>query len=388
MSNFGIGFGAFVDGFNKGWGLGDKIASGVRQGQQRKAMKQAKSDYDKTIADNVMQQAGQADPNQAFDAEGAAKNARKQMSFTDFLYQQKMPEIIDAMVQGGDIQGAEAMRKWAEDGKERKFMESFGKVLGNWSAGQSSGDYEPFAKSAVELLNNGGYGMKATGYEIIKDKDGNPAGLKFDLNDGKSNFAHTFSSIDEAAQFLAAQGSPSSRVKQWMQAQEAAQKVQAERVKSAIGLQKDVALEGVRQQGRERLEGIRRQGQERLEGIKHDNNLQLDASRARGGGKASQEDQYVMELLRSRGFGDDEVNQYIANKYLGGYRKGKSPEEFAQQLVGDLAKDPMMSGEGVEAIRERARALMEVAEQLYTRERRPAQAPGITAPRPNNLPLY
>lgn len=377
MANLGIGFGAFVEGFNKGWGLGDKIASGVRQGQQRKQMQQAKTDYDKTIADNVMQQAGQADPNQAFDAEGAAKNARKQMSFTDFLYQQKMPEIIDSMVQAGDIQGAEQMRKWAEDGKERKFMDSFGKVIGHWAAGQSSGNYEPFAKSAVELLNNGGYGMKATGYEIIKDKDGNAAGLKFDLNDGKNNFAHTFSSIDEAAQFLAAQGSPSSRVKQWMSAQEAAQKVQAERIKSAIGLQKDVALEGVRQQGRERLEGI-----------KHDNNLQLDASRSRGGGKASQEDQYVIDLLRKRGFGDDEVNQYIANKYLGEFRKGKHPQEVAQQLIIDMAKDPMLSSEGPEAIKERVRALMGIVEEMYPRERKPAQAPGITAPKPNNLPLY
>lgn len=383
--SFGIGLGAFAQGLsgglNQGLALGRNIKGARSENAKRKAFDDARKEYDSQISENVMQQAGQSDPGQAFDPKAAEANAKKSVgSFTDFLYNQRMPEIIDTMVQQGDLEGAERLQKWAADGKERKFMESFGKTLGAWAAGQSSGDYEPFAKSALDLLNKGEYdGLKATGYEIVKDGEGNATGLTFKLSQNGKKFEHTFNSIDEAAQFLSAQGSPQNRVKQWEAQQAAAQSLVQKRTEAAIGLGRDVALENVKQGGRERLEDK-----------KHDNALQLEASKAQGGGKQAAEDDYVLSLLQERGFGDDEIDQYIAQKYLGGYRKGKSPEEFAQQIVVELAKDPMLANMPREQLQEKAQSLIEVAAELAAGSKRAPnrQAPGLRAPSSANLPLY
>lgn len=382
MAGFGIGFGAFAQGLTGGLQAGLKLGKQFKEAKTRNAtegaIKEAKADYDKDIADKVLTQAGQQPGiGEPFDAEGAAKKAREENPFMDFLYQKKLPQITGALVEAGDLDGAEKWRKWGADAKERKFMEGFGKVLGGWAAGRSSGDYTPFADQAVKLLNGGNYGLSAKSYDFVKDGDGNTTGLTFHLKDkdGKT-FDHTFNSIDEAAQFISAQASPTSRFKQWQSEQEAAIKLKTEQGKAAIGLGKDVALEGVKQKGR--LE---------LQDRKADDDLRRDAVKAKSGTiKDQQTDEYVMGLLKTRGFGDEEVNRYVAQKYLGGYRKGKSPQEFAQQLVIDLSKDPMIEDKSPEGIKAQARALMDIARELGG----DGATPAARAPsgRTRNLPVY
>lgn len=101
MANFGIGLGAFADGFARGVGIRRQMNANKREDRQmereearEKAFAQAKIDYDKDIADKVLAQAGQANTEggvSAFDASGAANKAREENPFMEFLYNKKSP---------------------------------------------------------------------------------------------------------------------------------------------------------------------------------------------------------------------------------------------------------------------------------------------------------
>ncbi|MEY9435595.1 hypothetical protein [Bradyrhizobium elkanii] len=380
MANFGIGFGAFAQGMNQGVGTGMKLrgawdAKQLRD-QRQATIDTAKKEYDKSIDAEVAAQPGIA-------PEQARSNATAKVgSFTDYLYGTAMPKLIDTYTQNGDLEGAETMRKWSADAKERKFMDSFGKTLGYWAAGNSSGDYTGFADSAVKLLNNGGYGIKATGYDLVKDGEGKTTGLTFKLKDGDNEFSHTFNSIDEAAKFLAAQGSPANRVKQWQAEQEAATKLKAdmakETMKAKVGLGKELAVEDAKQKGRIDLQKQ-----------KADDALHLEATKGKGSSNKEQEkDDYVISALKARGFGDDDVSAYFANKYLGGYRKGKSPQEFAQQVLLELTKDPMVTDKSPENLKRLTKGIVDTANEFGGASDGPRPKPGAAPAPSRNIPVY
>lgn len=385
MANFGIGLGAFADGFARGMGLRERIDARNADKAKKKAFEQAKTDYDAAIADNVLTQAGQANADgsaPAFDAGKASGEARKKMSFTDYLYQTALPKIIDTYVAQGDLEGAERLRVWGQDAKERKFMDGFGRALNSFAAGQADGNYTPFADQTVKLLNEGGYGVKATGYDMVKDGDGNQTGITFHLEDGDRKYSHTFNSMQEAGEFIAGQGDPRSRVQLFQQQAASADKFKAEmakeQAKAQIGLSRDVQMEGVRQQGRMDLEDQR-----------HQNRLQIEAAKTKQtGSKTQQEFEYMQGLMKSNGFSDEEIRAYIpAMLKIGNYRKGRSTEEYAQQIVLELTKDPMMARKPPEEIAARARQLVEMAqavasEQQQQKQPAPSAQPGLGAQQP------
>ena len=374
MANFGIGLGAFADGFARGYGIRRQMKRDKREEDQfkredemRQSFADARSAYDSKIADDVLTQAGQLQPGQEFDAEAAKRNAEGKIgSFTDFVYQHQLPKIIDTAVANGDLQTAEMLQKWGNDKNERKRTELFGSALNDFYAGQSSGDYTAFADKAMKLLNDGGYGTKATGYEFVKDGDGNTAGVTFNLKDGDKEYSHTFNSMQDVGEFLAGQADPRTRVQMFQSQAEAASKFKSEMAKeqgkAQIGLSKDVALED----------------------HKHANRLQLEAAKSKEGGSKIQQDfEYMSGLLRDNGFSDEEIKAYIpAMLKIGEHRKGRSPEEFAQQITLELAKDPMMARKSPEEIAARARQLVEIAQSVAKGGQRqpasPAAQPGIT----------
>lgn len=396
MAGFGLGFGAFAAGLTSGVNAGIKLGNAWQAKKERDAKQDAinvaKTDYDNAVSENVMQQAGeqaQTGIDSPFDAAAATTKAKQKVgSFTDYLYKTAMPGIIDKMVEGGDINGAEVMRKWADDGKERAFMADFGKTLGAWNASKASGDYSPFADSAVKLLNSGNYGMTATGYDLVKDSDGKTTGMTFKLKDqdGKE-FTHTFNSMDDAAGFIAGQGAPQTRVKQWMAQQDQANKFKAtvatKQAEAQIGLNSKLTEEQLKQRGRERL--IEMKGDQSMR--------EIAASKKDAVNKEQATNDYVMGLLNSRGFDDDQLNQYLTQKYLGGYRKAKSPQEFAQQLVMEFAKDPMLDKDDTSKLLERARAFADVAFKVGQSAEKAAPA-GKPAGKPaapaqsSNFPVY
>lgn len=354
----GLGFGSFASGLSTGLGTGQDLANTFQAGrdsrERRKAYSGAKDDYNARIQANVDQQKAASDPNVKFD-EKAAKQMAEQAegSWEQNLYSQYMPQIIDVFVKQGDLKSADTLQQWADDKKERQFMKQFGKTLGYWEAGRASGDYEQFGKSAVDLLNRGNYdGIKANGYEIHKNSDGQATGISFNLEEGGVERQHTFNTLDEAASFFMSQGSPLNKVQQWQAQREAADKLQSKSLEASIGLGSDISLERERQAGRMGLEAF-----------KHDSQMQRDAANNRGSQSKIQQDfEFMSNVLAESGFSEEEIRAYVpAMLKIGEYRKGKSPQEFAQQIVLELTKDPMMANKSPQEIQERALQLANIA---------------------------
>lgn len=334
--SLGIGFGAFAQGLSNGLNAGIKLGTAFKarqtQNDRQKTIDEAKKEYD---AANPVQQPGTADqPGIGAQPGAAAAPAQPRQSFEEFLYKTKMPKIIDGLVASGDLEGAEKYRKWTEDRNERGFMKSFGNALSAWQAGASSGDYSRFADSAVDLLNKGNYGIKADGYDFIKDSDGKTTGLTFNLNDGKTKFKHTFNSIDDAAKFLAAQGDPAARVKLWQDEQKKATdlkaKVAEKQIDNQLGIKRDAAKEDRAQTNRLEL-------QER----KADDQLRLEATKKKGG-TVQANAEYKARALRENGFSEEEVRDLMPS-ILGveQNRKGVSMSERVRMTRQTLMQNDM-----------------------------------------------
>lgn len=385
MANFGIGLGAFADGFSRGIGLRRQMNASkaedrkIKQQEARdKAFADARKEYDAMPAETPVGGSGpDANGVETFPVgpAGQSQPTRKKVSFTDYLYSQALPKIIDETIAAGDLQGAEALRKWGQDEKERKFIDGFGQTLNAFAAGQSDGNYEPFAQKTMDLLNKGGYGVQATGYEMVKDNQGNQVGVKFNLKDGDREYSHTFNSMEEAGNFIAGQGDPRMRVKLFQSQVEGAakfkQKMAEEEGKARIGLGKDLALEDAKQANR----------------------LQVVAANSKQNGSKIQQDfEYMSGVMKANGFTDDEIRAYTpAMLKIGEYRKGRSPEEYAQQIVLELSKDPLMADKPIEEIRARAKQLVELAQSVAAgqQQRAPAaQQPGIVGTTTQRPPVW
>ena len=377
MANFGIGLGAFADGFARGIGLRRQMKANKREEKamereeaREKAFAQAKADYDALPG-------GQASaPNengvQTFPVgESGQPQPKQKMSFTDYLYGQALPKIIDSTIASGDLDTAEKLRKWGEDANERKFMDGFGRALNAFAAAQSDGNYAPFAEQTMKLLNNGGYGITATGFEMVKDDQGNQTGIKFNLKDGDREYSHTFNSMEEAGQFIAGQGDPRTRVKLFHEQAAAGAKFKAEiakeEAKARIGLGKDVALEDVKQ----------------------GNRLQLAAANS----KADRGAQAKMNMLLEAGYPKEQVNRWMP-QILGirdDERQRMSSDDVLKFAYDTLGKDfdyqdappdvkKKMVDDFVKAFRMKSDSIAE--------ERNPRPSPGITGSQQPPVPVW
>lgn len=380
MSNFGIGLGAFTDGLYRGVGLRRSIDANRRERDAQKredakraeidgAYSEARSAYDAAVADNVLTQAGQANADgsaPAFDVGSANDRATQKIgSFSDFFYKHQLPKVIDAHVKAGDLEGAQKLEAFAQDKKERKRTEQFGRALNAFYAGQTDGNYEPFANRAMDLLNSGDYGVAATGYDFVKDSNGSVAGVTFKLKEGDREYSHTFNSMEDVAGFLAGEMSPESRIKRLESQQAGADKFKSEiakeEIKAGIGLSKDLALEEAR----------------------HANRLQLEAAKTKQtGSKSQQEYEYMRGVLEQAGFSSEEIRDFVPAMLklnASEYRKGKSPEEYAQQLMLELIKSPMNQGKSIEELQKRVNEVMQAVSSAAQAAKAPQ--PGITGVR-------
>lgn len=385
MANFGIGLGAFADGFARGYGIRRQIKRDKREEDAlaRKEKKQttmdnawdtARKGYDTAIADDVLTQAGKQGSG-AFDVDGAKEKATEKIgSMTDYVYKHQLPKIIDAAMSVGDIAGAEALQKWGNDKKERKQVELFGSALNDFYAGQSSGDYSAFADKSMKLLNNAGAsGLKATGYDFLKDGEGRTAGITFQLEqDGKTRDV-TFDSMQGVAEWLSGEMSPQNAAKRYAAQVESAEKFKSQialkQAEAQIGLGKDVSLERERQSGRESLEDAKQQ-----------NRMWLEAAKSKqSGSKVQQDFEQTRAILVNAGFTEEEIKPLIPSMLKitsSEYRKGRSPEELRQTLMMELSKDYFWSRKPPHEISARIDELMKIATQLSDSEK---QAPiGIT----------
>jgi len=383
MANFGIGLGAFTQGFANGLQMGKTIDSIRANNAKQEAWKQAQTEYnsqvDSTAADMALTQAGQADPNQPFDAGAAAKAARpaaqqKVGSFVDFVLNKQLPKIVDTYMANGDVKGAQALMEWGKSDQAKRNTEMFGSALNDFYAGASDGNYTPFADKAVKLLNNSGHGAKATGYDFIKDDGGKTTGITFHIEEGDQKYDRTFNSMQDVGQFLAGQADPRSQATLFQKRAADASKFKAtiatKKAEAQIGLAKDTALEDTKQANR----------------------LQLEAAKSKQDGSKVQRDfEYMSGVLKQNGFSDDEIKAYIpAMLKIGQDRKGISPQEYAQQLTKIVAQDWTMRDKSPQEIAQKVNTLMQIAQKAGQSAQpaapvSPAQQPGIIG---GSVPVY
>ncbi len=116
----GIGLGGFSSGFERGWGLGEKIEEGRKKRQERakwdEAIAAGKSDYDAAVS------AGTERPN---DAPASLRYA--------------MPRIIAPLFESGDVKGAQAAAEWLQSDETKQGARLFESGLARIQAGDVKG---------------------------------------------------------------------------------------------------------------------------------------------------------------------------------------------------------------------------------------------------------
>lgn len=370
MANFAIGLGAFVDGFDKGWGIGDKIQNAYYTGKRRGALREAGEGYDKAISDNVLEQAGQADPNQPFDVDTANQKARDVVGeYTDFVYKRAVPKIIETYMQQGDLEKAEAFTKWSQDRKEQDLTKQAGRAINAWMAGQSSNDYTRFGEEAMKALKMGDYGVKPVGFEIVRNGDN--MGIEFEVEDNGKKFKQRFDTMQAAAEFLTGALNPVSRV-QWLQSQiESASKfnqdIAKKEIEARIGLGKDVALEDVRQGNRLQLAAAN---------SKVNSGAQAKANMLLGAGYSQEQvNRWMPQILGIRDderqrMSSDDVLKFAYDTLGKDFDYQDAPPDVKQKMVDDFVKAFRMKSDSI------------------AEARNPKPSPGITGSQEPPVPVW
>ncbi len=185
MAGLGVGLGALASGFERGYGLGQKMKADRRADEKQGAIdainKKARSDFDTQVA----------------------AGTQKPEDFDAFYSRYYVPKIATQLAQQGDLEGAAKWKEWASSDSAREGSRLFGSGLLKAQLGDSKGALGDFvAAGRVQ-----GYG----GDYKIGDPVETKGGLKVPITgpDGK-DYTRTFKSPDEIAQFGASYLNPKS----------------------------------------------------------------------------------------------------------------------------------------------------------------------------------
>lgn len=162
--SFGIGLGAFMDGFERGQGLRQKFDENKRINANRDAVQKIGADtqaqFDKGVA------AGQLDPN----------------SFDQFWMDYALPKMRMELLKQGDIKGAHALMEWGQSESALQGGRLFSSALVKAQTGDAAGALND-AISAGKVQGYIKHGYELVGQDEIKDSDGNTIGYRLKVKD-------------------------------------------------------------------------------------------------------------------------------------------------------------------------------------------------------------
>jgi len=175
MANYGLGLGAFTQGFAGGLGLGQKWQDTQRRNDQQKAIEGVNTEV-----------------KSAFDADVAAGKTTPD-KYTDYWVQNGLPKLTQTYIQNGNVEQAAALQKWGQSDAAQRGTAAFGRLL-------TAGNFEDAGKAFTDLATTKGYlppGYVLAGSEAVPGANGQQ-GYKFTWRapDGKS-YSQQFGSIDE-----------------------------------------------------------------------------------------------------------------------------------------------------------------------------------------------
>lgn len=181
MAGFGLGLGAFTQGFANGVGLGQRWDQVRRQNSDRDAI------------DKVNTEA-----KSAFDADVAAGSTTPD-KWNDYFSTNVLPKLSQTYAQQGNMEGARYAQQWGESEAAKKGVSAFGRLL-------TAGNFDEAGKAFADLGSAKGYlpgGFVYSGSEAVAGPNGQQ-GLKIMWRspDGKA-YSQQFGSIDELKQMAA-----------------------------------------------------------------------------------------------------------------------------------------------------------------------------------------
>lgn len=208
--SFGIGLGAFMQGVEGGYGLGQKISAGMDAKAKKDSLKAvdtaAKQDFDQQVADGK-------------EAPG---------NFDAFYRQNYLPQKIRAYEAAGDVEGAATWLKWAE----AKGGYDGSKLFASGMFKAQAGDVRGAVGDFIQAGRTKGYlshGYQIGDVEEIAGAGGAGSGFRVQLKspDGTATPIE-FNSAADVIQFGANYLNPDAAWKSWQTDAAAARKMKAD----------------------------------------------------------------------------------------------------------------------------------------------------------------
>ncbi|MEP9349189.1 hypothetical protein [Xanthobacter sp. KR7-225] len=216
MAGFGVGMGAFAQGFAGGYGLGQKFEAVNQKRQDREAIDKIKTD-------------GRAQ----FDADVAAGKASEDQ-WNTFFTGKILPQMQQEFAQRGDLTSAKEAGELAEAENTRQGRSFFRQALMSAQSGDMDGALGAFGKLAT-VPGYGPAGYTYIGTRKLADDKGQSAGWAVDYRDGSGkSYAATFKTPEDFMMGVASVYAPEVRLKEMIDVRRSARERD-----NALGLYKD-----------------------------------------------------------------------------------------------------------------------------------------------------
>lgn len=364
MANFGIGVGAFMDGYMKGASFKQQMEDSkdrkrlrdiqFKQFEQDAADKQEFRDTARQSAASATS-ARQADinklitPGETVGADGkampsfsvgdktyksqeeAAAAADKQVgSFMDYYMKTSVPKMQEYWAKTGQVDKAQALSKWMEDENVKKGAKAWAGAVRAFQVG----DREGFKTNLMSAYNQQGYfddGMEATKIEDVKNDKGQLTGYAITFRDPNGKETTQNYDGDDVARLGLNALSPTEVLSYGMDQLKQATAARADLAKEQRGFQRDVTKLGIQQQNT--LESQANQSQLRQA-------EEADKRRTGGDSTKVREANAIAGALKARGYDE----KYVASVYpqlLGVERGSKSVTDRLDGYIAALAKNDL-----------------------------------------------
>lgn len=182
--SFGIGLGAFVEGFERG-----------QRARERMDDRREKRDNKARLAEI------DAEAKAAFD-EGVAEGTQDPKSYDQFWKDYALPKRRNELLRQGDVSGAKALDEWGQSDAALQGGRLFSRAL----LAAQTGDHAGALDLAIEAGKVKGYiehGYELTGHQPIQDTAGNTVGYRITAKDGDGNELEQDVPLDKMGDMIA-----------------------------------------------------------------------------------------------------------------------------------------------------------------------------------------
>lgn len=235
MSNFGIGFGAFMQGVQGGMN--------TMQGLKRAQTQQDLADMQlQDMKDQRTAQQGMKDMAAQGMTEAKSNTDGQLDSVMSYYMKNTAPKLQQYWLSQGDPQKADAFGKWIQDSNVQQGM----KYSAAFMRAAQLGDDQAAADNLVKMYNQPGYfedGMSVVNHKIMRGKDGSNAGMQITLKNDKTGeeTTQTFNSMADVYKMGLQFASPDTVFNYGMKQLEAGQNAAAAGAKEQRDWQRTVA---------------------------------------------------------------------------------------------------------------------------------------------------